>query len=71
MTPEELSLLSIAVDMAQELREIVDSCAECIEDSGDPGALLATQFLLREWEAAYKLAGYRVVPIGEREEFTQ
>ena len=67
MTPEEVSLLSIAVDMAQELREIVD---DAIESSGDQEALLATQYLLREWEAAFKLAGYTVVPINEREEFT-
>ena len=43
-------LIDIALLMAQELQEFIDSA---IESSGDDNALAGVQALLRDWEQAY------------------
>jgi hypothetical protein len=54
MTEAEQRLIDVAVLMAQELQEYVDVGIEC---SGSNQAELATQELLKDWEAAYAAVG--------------
>ncbi len=54
MTEAEQHLVDVAILMAQELQEYVDVGIEC---SGSNSAELATQELLKDWEAAYAAAG--------------
>jgi len=54
MTEAEQHLVDVALLMAQELQEYVDVAIEC---SGSNSAELATQELLKDWEAAYAAVG--------------
>lgn len=50
MTEQEQALIDVALQMAQELQEIVDDARGC---SGDENAEAGIQALLEDWEAAY------------------
>ncbi len=45
-------LLAVAELMAQELQEFIDDAIQAA--GGDPGQLLGTQELLKDWEAIHK-----------------
>lgn len=51
MYSELHDLIEVAIMMAQELQDFVDTA---IESSGDGDALLSTQELIEDWERAYR-----------------
>jgi hypothetical protein len=57
--PEIENLVHVAILMAQELQEFVDDAKEAVEGGYQEDPLQATQELLKDWEAAYRLSGHR------------